>query len=207
MKPYRVIGADEYSNVGMSGYGGGIQRPPRAVREVAGWTEYDERMLQQRKERMKAGASTTTFGKDIDNDFIILDETCPQCGGMIVVSGMDEVCSECGQIFLDIDDDYDQMSDKDFEQQHGDIVEDRKGISGILVEDDDDIGFFDEQGKWSKMLQVVGDKFKEFVSVDEMISPKDEPKKGSSNIPMPDDIAGVSDETEEYNFKDFFDNY
>ena len=96
---------------------------------------------------------------------------------------------------------------KDFEQQHGDIVEDRKGISGILVEDDDDIGFFDEQGKWSKMLQVVGDKFKEFVSVDEMISPKDEPKKGSSNIPMPDDIAGVSDETEEYNFKDFFDNY
>ena len=40
-----------------------------------------------------------------------------------------------------------------------------------------------------------------------MISPKDESKKGSSNIPTLDDIEGVPNETEQYNFKDFFEQH
>tara|TARA_Y100000310_G_scaffold339555_1_gene432572 strand:- start:2659 stop:4071 length:1413 start_codon:yes stop_codon:yes gene_type:complete len=205
MKPYREIGDDEYSNVGMSGFGGGNSRPPRAISGFAGWTTQDERILQARKERAKSGVSVTTFGKDDEDAFP--NDICPYCGGEVVNAGMDEVCSECGQIILDIDEDYDQISDRDFEQQYGDIVEDRKGISGILVEDDDEIGFFDETSLWGKMLKTIGDTYKQFTTVDDMISPKDKPKKGSSNIPKPDDIEGVLDETEEYNFKDFFDNY
>ena len=206
MKPQRNIGDDEYSNVGMSGYGGGIQRPPRAVRAVAGWTEQDEKILQQRKERAKGGVSVTTFGKD-DEDSLLIDEICSDCGGDIVLSGMDEVCSDCGVVFDDTDDDLDNMSDKEFEREYGDIVGDRGSISDILDEDEGEHGFFDEGEKWNTLLQTIGDTYKEHTNVDEMVSPKDEPKKGSSNIPALDDIVGVADETSQYNFKDFFEQH
>ena len=212
MKPYRVIGEDEYSNVGMSGYGGGIVRPPRAVREVAGWTDADEKILQARKKQAKSGVSVTTFGKD-DEDIwsdeekdneLLFGDLCPECGGEIVVAGQDEVCSECG---LKIAIEHGGLNDSDFEKHYGDIVDDRTSISGILDEDDDELGFFDEGEQWSKMLKTIGESYKDLTTVDELISPKTNSKKGKGkSLDAPDDIDGISDEYSVYNFKDFFED-
>jgi len=202
MKPYRDPQEVSYSTYGVSGYGGGITKAPRKIREAVGWNEHDEKMFKKRREQVnerKKQGLTTQFGRGGDVD-----------------SWYDK----------DVDDDDDddawsltsnitrrksihEMTDEELAIEHGDILGDSFDVKDMIDEKDD---FFDDEDNpaWKGLLDsvagIIGDEDK---TVDDLISPKvkDESKQiiddDFGNDGVIDDID-VDDEYEQYNFEEFF---
>jgi hypothetical protein len=202
MKPYRDPQEVAYSTYGMSGYGGGIQRAPKRVREAAGWNDQDEKMFQKRKEQVNARKEkglTTQFGRggDLDGDIDDDDEIADAILGYSNITRRKSIH---------------EMTDEELAIEHGDILGDSFDVRGMIDEVVDEDSFFDDENNpaWKGLLDsvagIIGDEDK---TVDDLISPK--VKEDSKQMTDDDfgndgiiDDIDVDDEYEQYDFEEFF---
>jgi hypothetical protein len=206
MNAYRDPQEVAYSTYGVSGYGGGINRAPKRVRDAGGWNEQDEKMFQKRKQQVKDRKEkglTTQFGRggdlDDDDDEVIEDE----------ISSFSNITRR-----KSIHD----MTDKEYaDYERGYLEDDLIEEIDIIKEIVDDVDvFFDDadnpawQGLLDTVSQIIGDEDK---TVDDLINPKVKDNTKEKMIeddrinPFEDgliDDVDVDDEYEQYDFEEFF---